>query len=303
MTDKQIDYSKTLIRCSAIGSIMGNPKGSITEKQLIKLAELQEKAKAGTLTDKQVEAIQELMEKQDLANELAPGAKKYLKTAYCIEKYHRVPDIQTKEMIKGTTAEDGAIQLYSFVEDKPYLKNKQQLANDFICGTPDLFTEDLSEVIDIKCSWSLFTFINNIGSPMSMMYYAQLQGYMALTEASTGVLAYCLVSAPPEMVEDEKRRLFYRLQCVTDDDPRYLAKVKTIERNMIFEDIPQADRVLKFEISRDDEFIDKVYQKVGKCREYISSFANDHQFFIKGNRKLMQKGEPLAQEEVNEVST
>lgn len=285
-----IDFSKTLIRCSAIGSIIGNPKGSITEKQLLKLEELQEKAKLGTLTDKQVETIQDLLEKKDLAIELSPGAKKYLKTAYCIEKYHRTPDIQTKEMVKGTTAEDAAIQLYSFVEDKPYLKNTSQLSNEFICGTPDLLSDDLDEVIDIKCSWSLFTYINNIDVPMNMMYYSQLQGYMALTGASTGVLAYCLVSAPPEMIEDEKRRLFFRMQCVTDQDPRYLAKAKVIERNMLFDDIPPEHRVLKFQITRDDEFIEKVYAKVLKCREYIEEFSGNHQFFIKGNRKLFQKG-------------
>lgn len=284
-----MDFSKTLIRCSAIGSIMGKPKGSITEKQIIKLAELEEKAKEGILTDKQVEAIQDLFEKRDLAINLSIGAKKYLKSAYCIERYHRVPDIQTKEMVKGTTAEDAAIELFSFVEDKPYFKNTERISNEFISGTPDLFTDDLAEVIDIKCSWSLFTFINNIDAPMNMMYYAQLHGYMALTEASTGILAYCLVSAPPEMVEDEKKRLFYRMQCVTEDDPRYLAKAKVIERNMIFDDIAPQERVLKFSIERDDEFIDTVYKKVVKCREYLAEFDKDHQFFIKGYRKQLLK--------------
>lgn len=269
---------------------MTNPKGVITEKQLVKLAELEAKDRLGTLTDKQVETMTELLEKQQLAGELSETAKKYLKTAYCIEKYHRVPDIQTKEMIKGTTAEDTAIQLFSFVEARPYFKNKENLKNDFISGTPDLLAEDLDEVIDIKCSWSLFTFANNIDAPMNAMYYAQLQGYMALAEVNTGVLAYCLVNAPPEMIEDEKKRLFYRMQCVTEDDPRYLAKVKAIERNMIFDDIPPEERVLKFSIQRDDEFIDRVYQKVGKCREYLQTFDRNHEYFIKGNRMEFLKG-------------
>lgn len=285
-----MDWSKTKIRCSAIGSIMTNPKGVVTEKQLEKLAELEARAKEGSLTDKMIETLNDLLEKRDKSGELSETAKKYLKTAYCIEKYHRVPDIETKEMVKGTTAEDTAIQLYSFVEQKPYLKNKTLLKNDFITGTPDLLADDLDEVIDIKCSWSLFTFANNIDAPMNAMYYAQLQGYMALAEVPVGVLAYCLVSAPPEMIEDEKRRLFYRLQCVTEDDPRYLAKVKVIERNMIFDDIPPEDRVLKFEIRRDDEFIDKVYKKVVKCRQYLQEFDTGHQFFIKGNRMEFLKG-------------
>lgn len=290
-----MDFNKTLIRCSAIGSIMGNPKGAITEKQLLKLEELQTRAKTGILTDKMLETVQELLEKQALSNELSAVAKKYLKNAYCIERYHRVPDIQTKEMVKGTTAEDAAIQLFSFIENKLYQKNLTQLSNEFISGTPDLIDDIESEVIDIKCSWSLFTFADNIDAPISMMYYAQLQGYMALCGADTGILAYCLVSAPPEMIEDEKRRLFFRMQCVTEDDPRYLAKVKVIERNMIFDDIPPEERLLKFSIDRDDEFIDKVYAKVPKCREYLAEFASDHQYFITGHRKQVLKGVPLPQ--------
>jgi hypothetical protein len=276
---------------------MTNPKGVITEKQLLKLAELEEKARTGSPTDKQIEQLQELLDKRDKCHDLSETAKKYLKNAYCIEKYNRVPDIETKEMVKGTTAEAAAIQLYSFVEDRPYLKNKTVLYNEFICGTPDLLAYDLDEVIDIKCSWNLFTFAANIDAEMNAMYYAQLQGYMALAEVAKGILAYCLVSAPPEMIEDEKRRLFYRMQCTTEDDPRYLARVKVIERNMIFEDIPPEERILKFEIQRDDEFIDRVYKKVPKCRGYLQEFATDHQFFITGHRKEMIKGLSLTESE------
>lgn len=295
------DFSKTLIRCSSIGSIMTNPKGTITEKQLKKLDELLAKQRFDKITDKQLEILEELAEKRDLGVQLSESAKKYLAKAYAIEKYQRIPDVITKQMTKGTTAEEAAIDLFSFVEDRPHKKNTERLSNEFISGTPDLFdgSSILSseEVIDVKCSWDIFTFLNNIANPFNRMYYYQLQGYMALTGAKVGTLAYCLVNTPDEMINDEKRKLFYKMQCVTEEDPRYLAKAATIDRNMIFDDIPPQERVLKFSIERDDEVISKIYDKVGKCREFLLEFEKEHLFFMKGFRKEIKKGIPLSQNE------
>lgn len=292
------DFSKTLVRCSAIGSIMTNPKGTITEKQLKRLDELILKEKTGVLTEKQLETLEELTEKRDLGAQLSESSKKYLVKAYAIEKYNRVPDITTKQMVKGTTAEDAAIELFSFVEDRPHKKNKERLSNEFITGLPDLFDGESitssEEIIDVKCSWDIFTFLNNISNVFNRMYYFQLMGYMALSGAKRGTLAYCLVNTPDEMINDEKRKQFYRMQCVTDQDPRYLTAAAQIERNMIFDDIPAAERVLKFSIDRDDEVIDRIYDKVGKCREFLLDFEQEHLFFTKGFRRELKKGLSLS---------
>jgi hypothetical protein len=278
---------------------MTNPKGMITEKQLKRLAELQHKEKFGTLTEKQLETLEELVEKRDAGVQLSESCKKYLVKAYAIEKYNRIPDVTTKQMVKGTTAEDAAIELFGFVEDRPHKKNLQRLSNSYISGTPDLFdgeTIDTSEeVIDVKCSWDIFTFLNNIANPVNRMYYYQLQGYMALTGAKRGTLAYCLVNTPDEMIADEKRKLFYKMQCVTEDDPRYITRAAGIDRNMIFDDIPPQERVLKYSVERDDEIIEKIYEKVAKCREFLLDFEKDHLFFTKGFRKEIKKGVSLSQ--------
>jgi hypothetical protein len=295
------DFTKTLIRCSAIGSIMTNPKGSITEKQLKRMDELFARERAGTLTEKMLETLEELTEKKLLSAQLSESAKKYLVKAYAIEKYNRIPDVTTKQMVKGTTAEDAAIDLFSFIEDRAHEKNRQQLRNDFICGTPDLFDgKDIlesDEVIDVKCSWDIFTFLANISNPFNQMYYYQLQGYMALTGAKKGTLAYCLVNTPDEMINQEKKNAFFRMQCVTEEDPRFKARALTIERNMIFDDIPAQERVLKYSIDRDDAVITQIYEKVKKCREFLLEFEKEHLFFTKGFRKELGKVLSLPQTE------
>lgn len=288
------DFSKTLIRCSSIGSIMTNPKGGYSEANADTIHELQQKSKLKPLTAIQQGKLDDLIKKRDAGPQLSESCKKYLVKAYAIEKYNRIPDITTKQMVKGTTAEDAAIELFGFVEDRPHNKNKQRLSNDFISGTPDLFDGETvvtsEEVIDVKCSWDIFTFLNNIANPVNRMYYYQLQGYMALTGAKRGTLAYCLVNTPDEMIADEKRRLFYKMQCVTEEDPRYIARASGIDRNMIFDDIPPQERVLKYSVERDDEIIGKIYDKVAKCREFLLEFEQDHLFFTKGFRKEIKKG-------------
>lgn len=295
------DFSKTLIRCSSLGSIMTNPKGGFSETMAAQIQELEQKAQVKALTAIQTGKLAELIKKREAPPQLSDSCKKYLVKAYAIEKYNRVPDVTTKQMVKGTTAEDAAIELFSFVEDRYHQKNTKQLKNDFISGTPDLFDgpaiDQSDEIIDVKCSWDIFTFLNNIASPVNRMYYHQLQGYMALSGAKRGTLAYCLVSTPDEMINDEKRKQFYRMQCVTEEDPRYIAACAKIERNMIFDDIPPSERVLKFSVDRDDKLIEQMYDRVEQARLFLLDFEKEHLFFTKGYRKEIKNDSHLGSEE------
>lgn len=287
------DFSKTLMRCSSIGAIMTDPRGMITEKQLLQIHELQDKAKFKPLTTIQEEKLDELIEKRDLGVQLSNSCKKYLIRTYAIEKYHRQPDILTKQMVKGITAEEVAIDLFNLVEGRIYGKNTKRLNNDYISGTPDLFDgpelTESEQVIDLKCSWDIMTFLNNIANPFNKMYYWQLQGYMALSGATRGTLAYCLVNTPEEMINSEKYKLFNNMQCVTEESPAYILAAAKLEFNMKFDDIPPEERILKFYIDRNDEDIARIYQKVVKCREFLMEFEDQHKFFTKDQRREARK--------------
>lgn len=284
------DFSQTLIRCSAIGSIMKKPKGyGITAKQLEEIQSLELKATIKPLTVIQEAKLEELIEKRDAPPILSDTCKAYLIQAYALEKYNRVQDLKTKPVLKGINAEDAAIELFGFVEDRPYYKNTQRLKNEVISGTPDLFDgptiDESEEVIDIKCSYDIWTFLKNVAVPHNMQYYWQLQGYMALTGAKRGTLAYCLVDMPEEMINEEKKRLFYKMECATEESPEFIKTVAKMERNMTFQDIPPEERVLKFFIERNDEDIAKIAPVVKLCREFLLEFEEQHKYFTKGHRR------------------
>lgn len=204
---------------------------------------------------------------------LSKTSKTYLMEVYIREKYGRENNFGNKYTEKGILVEEDSIQLYNLNNKKFYLKNERNLKNDFISGTPDLYAgleiEAAEIIIDIKSSWDIFTFLKVHTEPINTAYWWQLQGYMALTDAKSSRLAYCLVNTPLHLIEDEKRRLMYKMNCVTDETPEYIKACKELEKLMVYDDIPQQKRVIEFQIDRDEEAISKIYSKVSKAREYL----------------------------------
>jgi hypothetical protein len=276
---------------------MSNAKGTtFTEKDAIDFAALATKKTA--LTDLQEKRLTVLKGKKEYGPQLGEGAKKYLVRTYALEKYNRIKDEPiTKQMVKGIIGEDDSIDLFCRVEKKFYNKNKERIKNDFLIGTPDLYDgstiHSSGEIIDIKSSWDITTFLNNIDGDLNPMYYWQLQGYMALSGAKIGTVAYCLANMPIEIMTDEKRKLFYKMNCVTDESPEYVKACAEMERNMIFDDIPMEERVLRFTVERNDDDIQRIYDRVVKCREFLFDFEKKHLFFTKNHRreKLSSQGD------------
>lgn len=281
------DFSTTRIRCSAIGSIMSNGRGSFTTKDGITLKTLQEKEK---LTEKQIISIEALVAKQAEGELMSEGCKKYLIRTYALEKYRRIKEEPvTKQMVKGIVCEEDSIDLFARVEKKIYNKNTERIKNEFLSGTPDLYDSDSvmtsNEIIDIKSSWDINTFLSNVDGPLNPMYYWQLQGYMSLSGAKTGTIAYCLVNTPDEIIEDEKRKLMYKMNVATDENTEYKLAAAALEFNMRFDDIPIEERVLRFSVERNDNDIDRIFERVKKCRTFLSEFEQKHLFFTKHHRK------------------
>lgn len=293
------DFSQTLMRCSAIGDIMRRPKGSITDKGIEALEELRHKS---SHTAVELRKISTLEAQYDRIYELSDTAKRFLIRTYAIEKYNRTSEVTTKQMSKGIICEDDSIDLFSSVENKEFKKNTKRVFNEFLAGTPDLYEgTDLYNadiVIDIKSSWDIITYLKNISQPLNSQYYWQLQGYMALTGAKVGVVAYCLVNTPDSIIEGEKYNLLKKMDVGTEDDKRYKNEVAKMIRNMTFNDIPENERVLRFEVDRNDDDIEKVYLKVEKCREFLTEFEADHLYFTKNHRKERFKE---ASEQENDV--
>lgn len=301
-----MDYNKALIRCSALGQVMTDPRGKTDgEKYVDALEELAiEEAKYEQMPNKQLKTAQNKLDKINKLKEyiselsktkdeviLSETCKSYLIQTYALSRYGRIREVTTKQMVKGTISEEDAIQLFSILDGKLYNKNTDRISNDYICGTPDLYdTDDLfncNEIIDIKSCWDIFTFLSNVQTPENDAYYWQLQGYMALTGAKIGTIAYCLVNTPESIIEGEKYALLRRMDVVTEEDPDYKRELNLLLANRYFDDIPMQERLLTYSIERNEDDILKIYKKVEKCKEYLLEFEEKHLKFCKHYRKKL----------------
>jgi hypothetical protein len=181
--------------------------------------------------------------------------------------YGRCRDFTNKYTEKGTLVEEASITLYSKQKKKFYKKNIETFENEWFIGTPDIITP--TEVIDIKSSWSLFTFYDNIQKKVDKNYELQLQAYMRLIPRPVAKLAYVLVDTPLFILEQEKTRFRYKFEEIDPDiNPAYVAGIEQIEKNGTFDDIPEKDRWIEFTVEERD--LADVYERLTWCREFLN---------------------------------
>jgi hypothetical protein len=221
-----------------------------------------------------------MTESRSKSDPLSETTKTHLIDVYVANKYGRQEDIQSKFIEKGLAVEEDSITLYSRVKKEYFKKNEKHLANQYIKGTPDLFSGEsimsADLIIDIKSSWDIYTFMRVLTKDVNKMYYWQLQGYMALTGARSAKLAYCLVNTPDVMIEDEKRKLMYRMGVIDPTGNKLFDEAcEKIEASMRFDDIPLDERLIEFTIDRNDDDIQKMYKRVEECREWLNKFESD----------------------------
>jgi hypothetical protein len=239
------DFSKVKFRCSSIGKLMTEPK---------------------TKTDKE-------------AGILSETTQSYLVDIYVYEMFGRYSEFSNKYVQKGLMIEEDSITLYSRIKKEFFQKNEKLLENDFIRGTPDLYVgKNINKaeiIIDIKSSWDIFTFFRTFTKKLNKDYWWQLQGYMALTGATSARLAYCLLNTPEMLVNDEKRRLMYQMGCATTENPDYIKACEELDKSMKYDDISLERRLNEIYIERDDEAIDTIYKKVNSAREFLIKLHNE----------------------------
>lgn len=218
-----------------------------------------------------------MTESRSKTDPISETTKTHLIDCYISAIYGRREDISNKYIQKGLQVEEDSITLYSRHKKTYYKKNESRLSNNWIMGTPDLFEgetiETASHIIDIKSSWDIYTFFRNLSKDMNKAYYWQLQSYMDLTGAKSATLAYCLVNTPEIMIEDEKRKLAWKMGIIDPSgNSEYEDACAEIERSMIFDDIPINERVIEFKIERNDEDIEKLHKRVEICRTWLNEF-------------------------------
>lgn len=295
-----IDFSNARMHCSVLGFFM-LPGRAKTPKQVYdetaeKLREANAKYEALTDRLKGMKTGDNLLEKictlDKKLKELEPTknddpltrtAKSYLKKYYAFLKYGKWSaslDKGNKFVNKGKLSEEDSIDLISRLDKMLLKKNEERIENEFLTGIPDIFLgEDILKaeyVYDVKTSWDVETFFDQLDKELNPIYWWQMQGYLALTDCEQGEVSYCLVNTPATIMEGEKYALLRRFDVISEEDPRFREAEKELINNMTFDDIPMERRRLKFVVKRDDEAIARIYNRVKLCRDYLQRLQELH---------------------------
>ena len=156
-------------------------------------------------------------------------------------------EISNKYLNKGLILEDTAIDKAIEWLDLPMtLKNETFYEDDFFCGTPDLIVNDT--VLDIKCSWSAFTFPLFENEIPTKNYYYQLQVYMQLLGLKKAKLVYVLLNTPEELTYEEKHN---------------------------YDNLDKKYRIKTFGVEYNEEVIEDLRNRVLNVRDYIKQLTNE----------------------------
>lgn len=242
-------------RCSSLGTLIQIT--SLTDKQLEDIAkyEVREKleGKAG-LTDNMKAELDRLRNK--LANpELIDGAKTLLREYYAYKKGLDKGRGYVKDIQKGVLMEDFTIELVDDVifGSQGLIKNEKHLSNDFIQGTPDVIGDDF--VLDVKSPWDSKTFLNKITEKVDIDYVWQLKGYCWLTNKARAILAYGLVNTPT-----------YACLMASFQNKKF----EQIEYECTYEHIPEAERVIAYNIPIETTDQVQIEKGILMCRDYLT---------------------------------
>jgi hypothetical protein len=231
------DFSQQKFRCHQIGALMTNQQGK-----------------------KDTKALEEISE----------TAKKELIKIYVREVYGRDKEITSKYIEKGLAVEEDSITLISRVNGIFLKKNDQRFENDFITGEPDV----VNPLYDTKSCWDIHTFYEHKSKELKKEYFWQMQGYADLLTADFGTVAFCLIDTPLGIIEDEKKRLYYKMDVATMENPEYLKACEALEKEMTFADIPMEERTHEVKVKRSPEMMQQFYNRVPLLREWLNEFAN-----------------------------
>ena len=190
-------------------------------------------------------------------------AKSYLKEWFIEQVTGKSKDIESKYFDHGNFAEKAVLNRASNHYGLNFVKNEEQLENEFFTGTFDSRSDEM--VIDAKAPYDVFTFPYFDEQPPKG-YYHQLQVYMALTGLKKAALVYGLENHS----EDEIDRLASKLAWKKGKEEPDMEDWDEAKKRLTYDHLSYSLRIRTFEFERDDELIQQMQQRVIEAREYIN---------------------------------
>src|SRR5690554_1641256 len=195
---------------------------------------------------------------------MGAGTKTYVQEWLISELTGKTKRIDSKYLKSGIEREPASLKRASKYFGMELKKNTTQLENDFFTGEFDAKTDDT--VIDVKSSWSPFTFPLFETEP-DKGYFRQLQIYMDLTGLEKASLVYCLENGTEEMIES----LSWKIAKEMGEDEPDITHWEKAEKELNYDHLPDNLRIKVFNIERDDALIANMRQAVLDCRNYINT--------------------------------
>lgn len=240
-------------RCSAISKMMANSKENppLTDIQEARLMELIQKRENDKITEKQMLEMVVLLQKKENSKDvvLSDTCIQYLLEAYAWETEQMcsiTKEMDVEYFERGRKTEPESIELLSFVDDVPYLKNEQRFENDFLSGIPDILNIAgpieveggglqiwcANSVLDIKSCKDYPTFLYKIHKGVDPGNAEQLQGYGDILECGDLGVAFTLPTMPQSIREGYKMKLAYKMNAAIDQDEEFERAWANLERSI-----------------------------------------------------------------------
>lgn len=224
----------------------------LTEAQTKTYNELLNRTKP--MTDNQKAEFTSLSQKLNNP-QLPEGCITYLKEWYAEQMCGVRQDVWSKYFEKGNLCEAEAIDVAISMFGLGFgAKNEKLLEDEYKTGTPDCLSSNV--IIDTKCSWDYKTFLNSVNSPISYDYKCQVEGYIDMTGAKTGRVAYVLLDTPEEA-----------------NYGNYVS----------YSHIPIEKRFFAFTVEPNPTFMREVDERVKLCRAWLENYDREIQSKLSGS--------------------
>lgn len=205
--------------------------------------------------------------------ELSATAKTHLYKVYIEHYWKRKRQLTTKQLEKGTLCEPEGIEMISILDDKAYCKNDEQKENEWIIGCADVVDEFIH---DVKCSFDADSFIPMIMDELEKIYSIQMQGYLWLYDKQVALVRRCLINTPDRVLNNEKKKLLYNMDVISDESPEYKIAEAELVYNLTFDDIPFEEKHISHRVERNEEIISQIPPKVEKARLFLKELHEKH---------------------------
>ena len=210
------------------------------------------------------------------AGELSATTKSHLIEVYAYEKYGFKQDNSNKYTDKGNMCEPEGLEMISKTTGILLEKNEETFSDEYFTGTPDAIDYERQIIFDNKCSWSWLSHLKNIEEGINPDYSAQMTGYLELLGWDEGFVCHTLIDTPESIRNGEKYNLLRKMDVISEDSPQFLRAWAKKEKQLIFSNTPMEERIIIFPVTRSQELIEKLQNKVEKSRKYLQELHERH---------------------------